>query len=360
MPEPVLRCAAFGHVMKSLHSAICSTSLTRAISLCGLFALTLAATAPASAQTADPQTRYSVTSSKAASNLLLDIAHAGERLVAVGDRGHILFSDDQGKSWSQAKVPTLQMLTAIHFIDDQHGWAVGHDALILTTSDGGETWKTQYEEREREAPLLDLWFGDAQHGIAVGAYGAILETTDGGQSWDDISDRLDNEDGYHLNAISAVSGGELFIVGEMGSVFRSTDNGQTWELVESPYEGSFFGVLGGSELGVVLVYGLRGHLFRSEDSGANWQQVQLADDGRPLRSGLAGGALLDDGDIAIVGHGGAVLTSTDQGRSFNVIHRGDRRSLASVTGNTQGELLLVGQGGVQIAGPTGEEPSQQQ
>ena len=360
MPEPVLRCAAFG-LMKNTHLASCFTSsLTRAISLCGLFALTLAATAPASAQAADPQVRYSVTSSKAASNLLLDIAHAGERLVAAGDRGHILFSDDQGAKWQQAKVPTLQMLTAIHFIDDRHGWAAGHDALILASSDGGESWKVQYEEREREAPLLDLWFGDAQHGIAVGAYGAILETTDGGQSWDDISDRLDNEDGYHLNAISAVSDGELFIVGEMGSVFRSTDNGQTWSNVESPYTGSFFGVLGAGEPGVVLAYGLRGHLFRSEDSGANWEQVQLADAGRPLRSGLAGGARLDNGDIVIVGHGGAVLSSTDQGRTFNVTHRADRRSLASVTSNTQGELLLVGQGGVRIAGPTGEAPSQQQ
>jgi len=356
-----MRRTAFGLVMKSLHSASCSTSsLTRAISLCGLLALTLVATAPASAQAVDPQTRYSVISSKASSNLLLDIAHAGERLVAVGDRGHILYSDDQGKSWTQAKVPTLQMLTAIHFIDDRQGWAVGHDALVLASSDGGETWKVQFEEREREAPLLDLWFGDAQHGIAVGAYGAILETTDGGQNWDDISDRLDNEDGYHLNAIASVGANELFVVGEMGGIFRSTDSGQTWTQVESPYAGSFFGVLGGRDPGVVFVYGLRGHLFRSEDSGASWKQVQLADDGRPLRSGLAGGALLSDGEIVIVGHGGAVLTSADQGRTFNVIHRGDRRSLASVTGNAQGELLLVGQGGVQIAGPTGEEPSQQQ
>jgi len=358
MREPVLRRAAFGHVLMCLqgvHSRF--LSLRRMISMCGLVAMSLAVMS-VSAQALDPQTRYSIPSAKAAKSLLLDIAHAGERLVAVGDRGHIIYSDDQGSTWQQARVPTLQMLTAVHFVDDSHGWAVGHDALILFSSDAGETWKIQYEDREREAPLLDLWFTDRLHGIVVGAYGALLETTDGGQNWEEIEDRLDNEDGYHLNAIAATPGGELFVVGEMGSVFRSFDGGQEWERLDFPYEGSLFGVLGGRDPGVVVVYGLRGHLFRSEDSGDSWVRVQLDDGGRPLRSGLTGGALLGKGAIAIVGHGGAVLTSSDQGRSFHVIHRGDRRSFANVTHNSRGELLLVGQGGVNIAGPTGEELSQ--
>jgi len=222
------------------------------LSLCGAFSLLLlAASAPAQAAT-DGQARYSIESAKAVSNLLLDITQAGERLVAAGDRGHILYSDDGGASWMQAKVPTRQLLTAIDFVDDKHGWAVGHDALILATADGGESWTVQYEDREREAPLLDVWFEDTQHGIAVGAYGALLETIDGGQSWEDISERLDNEDGYHLNAIAHIQGSGLFVVGELGGMFRSADLGETWERVESPYQGSFFGVVSGSEPGVVV------------------------------------------------------------------------------------------------------------
>ena len=105
----------------------------------------------------------------------------GKRLVVVGDRGHILFSDDQGSTWTQARVPTRQLLTAVFFLDDKRGWAVGHDAQILTSSDGGATWSKQFEDLAREAPLLDVTFLDARHGFAVGAYGALLETTDGGQ-----------------------------------------------------------------------------------------------------------------------------------------------------------------------------------
>ncbi|KJS76130.1 MAG: BNR/Asp-box repeat-containing protein [Pseudomonas sp. BICA1-14] len=331
------------------------------LSLCGAFSLLLlAASAPAQAAP-DGQARYSIESAKAVSSLLLDITEAGERLVAAGDRGHILYSDDGGASWMQAKVPTRQLLTAIDFVDGKHGWAVGHDALILATADGGESWTAQYEDREREAPLLDVWFEDTQHGIAVGAYGALLETIDGGQSWEDISERLDNEDGYHLNAIAHIQGSGLFVVGELGGMFRSGDMGETWERVESPYQGSFFGVVGGAEPGVVVAFGLRGHLFRSVDFGDSWEGIELGNgNGNVLESGLADGNLLRDGRIVVVGHGGAVLTSDDQGRSFKLFNRPDRRSLSGVTSDSQGNLILVGQGGVRIASPSGADLAPQQ
>ena len=158
-------------------------------------------------------------------SLLIDATHAGKRVVVVGDRGHILFSDDQGRSWTQARVPTRQLLTAVFFLDDKRGWAVGHDAQILASSDGGATWTKQFEDLAREAPLLDVRFIDAQHGFAVGAYGALLETTDGGQHWQDVADRLVNPDQMHLNAITQVADAGLFIVGEQGSMFRSSDAG---------------------------------------------------------------------------------------------------------------------------------------
>src|SRR5471032_3677773 len=226
--------------------------LVAALSLSGLAAL------PASAYAAAPATAdtvYSIESSKAIKSLLLDVVHAGKRLVAVGDRGHILFSDDQGATWTQAKVPTRQLLTAVFFVDEKHGWAVGHDAQILASADGGATWTQQYQDLKREAPLLDVWFNDAEHGLAVGAYGALIETTDGGKTWADVSDRLDNEDQFHLNAIASIKDAGLFIVGEQGSMFRSSDDGQTWEKLEGPYQGSLFGVISTAQPHTLLAYG---------------------------------------------------------------------------------------------------------
>lgn len=353
MREPVMRRAAFGHAVKKLHWTSCRAfSLGCALSLCGLVALT-SAIAPAPAFATDPQIRYSIPSSKAASSLLLDVTHTGSRLVVAGDRGHILYSDDGGATWTQAKVPTRQLLTAIYFADEQHGWAVGHDALILATTDGGQTWRQQYENREGEVPLLDVWFENPQHGLAVGAYGLLLETHDGGQTWDDIAARIDNEDGFHLNAITAIKDSGLFVVGEMGGMFRSADMGQTWERVESPYQGSLFGVISGREAGLVVAFGLRGHLFRSMDFGSSWETISLGNRDNPLEAGLADGNLLGDGRMVVVGHGGVVLSSDDQGRSFEIYNRPDRRSLSGVVTNAEGNLILVGQSGASIASPSG-------
>ena len=360
MSEPVKRRTQAGCVVASSRtSAFRHSPIAKALSLCGVLSMLMLASTPLHAASEEGN-NFSVMSAKAQHSLLLDVASVGKRLVTVGDRGHILTSDDNGASWMQAKVPTKQMLTAVFFVDDSHGWAVGHDAQILASTDGGATWTQQYQDLKREAPLLDVWFNDANHGLAVGAYGALIETTDGGKTWNDVSERLDNEDQYHLNAIAEVKEAGLFIVGEQGSMFRSADGGQTWERLEGPYEGSLFGVIGTGQPATLLVYGLRGNLYRSTDFGSTWQQVQLLSETGSLEFGLAGGSLLKNGDVVIVGHGGSVLTSKDSGRTFTVINRADRASLASAVADAAGNLVLVGQGGVQIATPTGAEPGQKQ
>ncbi|MBW1250478.1 WD40/YVTN/BNR-like repeat-containing protein [Pseudomonas tolaasii] len=300
---------------------------------------------------------FAIESPKAAKGLMIDVVHAGKRLVAVGDRGHILYSDDQGSTWAQAKVPTRQLLTAVFFVDDKQGWAVGHDAQILASSDGGATWTQQFQDLKREAPLLDIWFKDAAHGLAVGAYGALIETDDGGKTWEDVSDRLDNEDQFHLNAIAHIKDAGLFIVGEQGSMFRSSDDGQTWEKLEGPYEGSLFGVISTGQPQTLLVYGLRGNLYRSTDFGTTWEQVELNAARGALEFGLSGATLLEDGSIVVVGNGGSVVVSHDDGQTFSVFNRPDRISLSSVTAAGNGNLILAGQGGVRVATPAGAELS---
>ena len=130
--------------------------------------------APA-ASVSDLLDRPAVIAPAAVRSLLLDLAWAGGRMVAVGERGHVLLSDDDGRSWRQAQaVPSRTMLTAVAFADQRHGWAVGHDEIILHTADGGETWQRQHWAPQSQQPLLDVWFADAARGIAVGAYRAFF------------------------------------------------------------------------------------------------------------------------------------------------------------------------------------------
>ncbi|MDY7559406.1 YCF48-related protein [Pseudomonas sp. 10B1] len=335
------------------------TSLAAALCVLGVLSVFVFCTPVYAAQAAAQNPEISILSSRSSRSLLLGITHAGARLVTVGDRGHILYSDDQGKTWTQATVPSRQLLTAVYFADDKHGWAVGHDAQILASIDGGVTWTKQFEDLKREAPLLDLWFKDINTGFAVGAYGALLTTTDGGAHWADVSDRIDNQDQYHYNGITYVKDSGLFIVGEQGCMFRSADDGQTWERVQSPYQGSLFGVIATAKPATLLAYGLRGNLLRSTNFGDTWTPIGLKGARGPLEFGLSGASLLPDDSLVLVGNGGSVMRSSDNGQTFVVTNRSDRISLAGVTVNDKGDLILVGQGGVHITSPTGAELVQQ-
>ncbi|WP_239685095.1 WD40/YVTN/BNR-like repeat-containing protein [Ventosimonas gracilis] len=305
------------------------------------------------------QADYAVLSNKAVHGLLLGIARAGTRLVAVGERGHILYSDDNGSHWTQAKVPTRQVLTAVRFVDAQNGWAVGYDKLILHSADGGESWSVQHADpaSDEGAPLLDLLFTDENTGFAIGAYGALYNTTDAGKHWQEVSDWLDNPDGYHLNGIAQTTDGTLFIVGEAGSIFRSRSKGLTWETLQSPYDGSLFGVLGSGQSSGVLVFGLRGHIYHSTDLGENWQRVAVqAAAGNLLEYGLSSGLRTSDGRIFLVGHGGTLLQSRDFGQSFQIEPRSDLLSLSQLALAANGNLVLVGQAGVLVTAAADGKP----
>ena len=90
---------------------------------CGLLAAGLPAVTLAADPATDAAVEYSVIAPLAPRSLLLDAVKAGDRIVVVGERGHVLLSDDQGASWRQAKVPTRATLTAVYFVDAQNGWA---------------------------------------------------------------------------------------------------------------------------------------------------------------------------------------------------------------------------------------------
>lgn len=287
-------------------------------------------------------------------SLLLDVAAHGDKRIAVGARGHILVSDDAGGSWRQSpRVPTTALLTAVTLIDARHGWAVGHDEVILRTTDGGASWTLVHDAPQAQRPLLDVWFADAQHGIAIGAYAAYYTTSDGGQSWTAQpfvvvnrapADAADGDDDlpmdYHLNRI-AMAGGRLYIAGEAGQVYRSDDGGASWRLLPLPYDGSMYGLLplDGDSL---LVFGLRGNLFRSDDAGAHW--ARLPTDTVAM---LTAGTRLDAHTLAIVGLSGAVLVSRDGGASFALEQREDRKGLAGVVAAGADALLAVGEAGVE-------------
>jgi photosystem II stability/assembly factor-like uncharacterized protein len=288
----------------------------------------------------EDEMEHSVAARLAPRSLMLDAVALDGRLVAVGERGHILISTDAGASWQQVDVPTRALLTGVAFTSQEVGIAVGHDSVILRTFDGGATWSRVHWAPEDEAPFFDVWFTDADNGVAIGAYGSHFRTTDGGVTWD--FEPIGDTD-WHLHEIARSDNGKLYLAAEAGFVYRSDDGGATWTELPSPYEGSFFGVLpldGDS----VLLYGLRGHLFRSDDAGETWAELDTG-----TVAMLTNGIRLADGTIVIVGLGGTVLVSTDGGQSFSYSQQPGRRGISTIVETADGSLLLAGEFGLRIA-----------
>lgn len=331
-------------------------------------------------------------------SLYLDITNAGQRLVAVGQHGHVIYSDDNGQNWWWAETPTDSLLTSVYFVDAQHGWATGHDGIIIHSNDGGLHWTVQLnglalakdlgkqrvedagrsleeaEQRLADArasgdhnidlelelddakvslelaelaihqteadPFMDIWFQNSSTGIAVGAFGTVVLTHDGGQTWQDISDQLDNFDGYHLYSISANHEGRILIAGEAGSLFRSDDMGSSWETLSSPYEGSFFGVnvLSSND---VIIYGLRGNLLFSSDFGNSWKSLKTGTESS-LFSAFSTGER-----VMIVGDAGVKVQFTQQNQSIETAQFDNRLPVINITKTKSGAVFVVGPMGPQ-------------
>nr|WP_241696134.1 YCF48-related protein [Solimonas terrae] len=273
-------------------------------------------------------------------SLLLGVENTGEHLIAVGDRGAILASND-GKNWTQVNVPVRSTLTTVAFADGQHGWAAGHDAAIVHTDDGGKTWKLQNFQPELEKPVLGLLALDAQHCIATGAYGLLLETQDGGQTWNSVDSHGFDEDELHLNSINRLANGDLLIAGEQGLLAISTDGGATWTKQASPYEGSYFGVLPRGDKGA-LIYGLRGNVYVSDDARAGkWTALQT----NTVASMFGGAAVPGDGDV-LVGLNGVIMVIS-KNDDVQLLRSPDGTPLSDVVPYGDNVFLAVGESGVQ-------------
>ncbi|MEQ8746233.1 YCF48-related protein [Pyruvatibacter sp.] len=291
---------------------------------------------------------YATESALAAKTLLVSAADLGERIVAVGQFGHVVLSDDDGATWRQAEsVPTQALLTSVYFVNDQVGYAVGHDAVIIKTEDGGENWLLKYSDPEAQMPLFSVKFSDEDTGVAVGAFSTALSTTDGGETWNLASvipdpppplEGLEYEP--HLNALFGGPDGLMFIAAETGFVFRSADDGASWEPIKTPYFGSFWGGMTLDD-GNILIFGMRGNVWRSEDQGTTWTQVQTG-----TKKSFGGGIQMDDGTIILAGLNGGVAYSTDGGKTFDVVDRPDRKGYSAIVEGPDGTVLLFGEPGV--------------
>jgi len=340
-----------------------SSLLAILLFLCSFFQASAATETPSN-NTGTLSNHAAIKAPLASKSLLLDIAKVGDnKLIAVGEHGHIILSSD-ALTWQQADVPLQTTLTSVFFINNKQGWAVGHDATILATKDGGASWQIQQHKPELEKPLLDIVFKNPLEGIAIGAYGLLFRTVDGGDTWtnefhdefllpDDVDYLTDlkqeDEEAYldeassilpHFNRL-VIDGRTLYMVGEIGLIAKSNDFGKNWLPFDEIYQGSFFDMARTTQ-GNLLVVGLRGHVYRSLKNGTPWQQRQT--DTTALINDIV---LTDDNRIFLLANNGVLLESKDDGKTYRLRNQKDGKALiAGVWFNNK--LVVVSDVGAKI------------
>ena len=307
---------------------------------------------------------------------LIGVAKAGSRIVAVGLYGHIIYSDDEGKTWTQAKdVPVSVDLLSVSFANDKTGWATGHGGVVLKTTDGGVTWAKQLDgnaaaeittkyydaktgadrtpELERiivqakalvteknTQSFLAISFENDQRGYVVGTFNRIFRTEDGGKSWTPLMDRSNNPKEMNFYDVHTDSKA-TYLTGEQGLVWKYDSSKNSFTQLPTNYKGTLFGiVVDGSNL---LVYGMRGSLMHSSDEGKTWEKINLGNN-----AGLTGGAVLSDGRIAIANQAGSIMVSADHGKSFTQVKTAKPMSYFGILPLADKKVVLVGSEGVRV------------
>jgi len=306
--------------------------------------------------------RPALVSERALHAAMLAVTRAGNRLVAVGERGIALLSDDNGKTWRQAKVPVSTTLTQVVFVSEKQGWSTGHSGVLLSTRDGGESWQTRLDGRavaqvelgaakqsgdarriadaERlvadgpDKPFLDVHFDDANKGYAVGAYGLAVRTLDGGATWQSMMGAIENPKARHYYAVRRV-GGDLYLCGEQGLLYRSSDDGASFTALPAPGKGSLFG-MASDRGGQLFAFGLRGALFRSGDHGASWDKVEMP----PVS--LTAGLTLPDGSVLLADERGHLVRSTNGAPGFEALNVAATTPVSGLAQAADGAIILVG------------------
>lgn len=196
--------------------------------------------------------------------------------------------------------------------------------------------------------FFDLAF-HADKGLAVGAAGSFMKTLDGGRSWQRQHIRsLD-----HAILGVAVQAGRSLAVGQEGLILLSEEEDQ-WQRIAAPTESRLFDVSLNTG-GLAAAVGEFGSILVSHDGGRKWQALSLnwpdyieSLGGIVVEPHLYSVHVAEDGSITLAGEFGLILRSTDLGRQWQILHRGEA-SIFSLDFLPDGHAYAVGQDGFAIA-----------
>jgi len=228
----------------------------------------------------------------------------------------VLKTVDGGINWELQNLPNPMGLDveAVFFINADTGWIAGSYKTMYATVDGGENWISQHEyEFSGDYFLYDICFFNSQTGCAVGgglisSSPIIMTTSDGGNTWEEIFDIGNAE----FVSVQFTDDSTVWALNFHGWLYKSTDRGYTWNVQNAwphfyPRDMHFFD----QERAILMDYLT---FYRTQDGWTGYDSTNLY-----LYNGIKKFSFFDDNNGIAVGHSNVLLTP-DGGYSWSRIN----------------------------------------
>ncbi|MBD3371923.1 MAG: T9SS type A sorting domain-containing protein [Candidatus Coatesbacteria bacterium] len=223
-----------------------------------------------------------------------------DTMIAVGDAGYILYSNNGGTSFYAVTRPGNETLYSISLVTANEGYAGGAGVIYHTTS--GTGW-SEVNKPSQFNNVRGIDFIDSQDGWCCGG-SYIARTTDGAGSWTAQS----FSGGYEFYDIQMHSSSYGLAVDTGGRIFRW--NGSSW-IQEADYGGGLRDVYI-ADADNAWVVGDTGGIYVTVNGGQDWSGQTSG-----VTTTLNGVAAYDDSTLYAVGNDGLGLYTTNGGTTWN-------------------------------------------
>ena len=264
-----------------------------------------------------------------------DIDFDGKYGVAVGDDARLFTTNNGGTNWIERKsVPTTTFLTAAKVVPGTSGQMIlaGGDSLVVLSRDGGNTWITSHNELPNAYKFQVLEDGTL---MALGSDFGIYSVDDG-LIWQPFNMPAPGVTAGHF--INTLEGWVAVGSFDNVQVYHTKNRGFDWEILDPlkhPY-------ISGIEMidASVGFLASRDHVYKTIDGGSNWVQLNSF----PAGGGIRDLFVIDQDRIWTALDNGSIYLSTNGGfqweeKTPDVLS--NNRTLG-IWANAQGQVWTVG------------------
>lgn len=252
---------------------------------------------------------------------------------AVGNDATILHTEDGGATW-KSQNNGKGTFYSVNFPTRMSGWAVGSGGAIWHTNDGGESWGGQ--KSGVTADLTQVAFVGPEFGWTVGDEGTILHTEDGDSNWKKQNSGT-SDNFWSVAFVTKQSG---WAAGANGTILHTDDGGNSWKPQNS---GTVRGLIGLSftTTSSGWAVGQRGTILHTENGGITWNFQSSG-----TRSDLMSAAFVTPRLGWVAGRGGIILHTEDGGDTWDSETSGEKEDLIEIKFATAQSGWIVGRGGI--------------